>query len=267
MITRHRAGTVLGLPICHPVAGICHWQEATHIAPGMTGKGRWLAGNGHTTYVQWRTLLAWLHMALVPSTQAAGLLHRAHFGRCSGSCTLNPMEDAEAPGAALQDLKEAMDHKDSFLSVMSHELRTPINGIMGELGLHAEGVCQIGCQTQIPSTTAITNTAVCLPLGLSLPANSRPEGFLSHGALSSRHQPLQHQGSNPHSLEASHQPAAIWTPSVWDALHCCSTYNSLISSCAGLSDALVRGTGGKLNEKGQQFLVTINNSAHHLLNL
>ena len=39
----------------------------------------------------------------------------------------------------MQDLKEAMDHKDSFLSVMSHELRTPINGIMGELGLHAKG--------------------------------------------------------------------------------------------------------------------------------
>ena len=51
-----------------------------------------------------------------------------------------PHTSAEAAGAALQDLKEAMDHKDSFLSVMSHELRTPINGIMGELGLHAKGV-------------------------------------------------------------------------------------------------------------------------------
>lgn len=34
-----------------------------------------------------------------------------------------------------------------------------------------------------------------------------------------------------------------------------------------LSDALCRGSGGEMNAKGQQFVRTIKNSSHHLLNI
>ena len=128
---------VLWLPVYHPESGMFHWQGALYMSLSCQQMTPSTCAEAMGCWPGCTCL--WCEVHRLPAC-----LHRALAGNCRGSwpaCILyGNHTSAEAAGAALQDLKEAMDHKDSFLSVMSHELRTPINGIMGELGLHAKGV-------------------------------------------------------------------------------------------------------------------------------